>query len=882
MKKPLETWTAMGGEQSPLGPQVKAPSWAAQFAPNAVTSPPAEFETTGGHGGRIAFFSNGLIYWREGLGASVVMQYEAAEMGADTSARFRLLLLDHFIDVNGLALVNYDFGSYKETENYKAFKEANPDAVGDETHPAPGVPIADNTGIDTNDSAWMTGQSLAAVSFLSDLTSARLILNGMLNHAWSPTENLLRYTGNTKAFAGPDPTTQFAGCYFAAQAAKKAGDVNVLNLARSVIVKWIEMLFKCNGKVGPSGPLLLIPHLISLYEISKAIGVEQSDLDKITHLINEQKLAVALLTWGSLSAVAILDDNSLFALCTAASVGLQVTSLNIPEWLSIKLDDAGIDLESPNSGVNLAFWQLLAMHECIPSALQNRVTELLASATKSYEMMPLQWLGGGQAGVDACKPFVRDWSSANGDTDTNKRSLGNYLWRTDERGDPGSETFNRVDYLTLRGLFELDRSKWENAPHHIGVSCNLPIPNLGSFEIAGSIESDGNFSLTGKASIAPYGHQIQEATFTFSNDEIKLSGSLQLPGCAAIALSGQVKKDASFLFAGTLWAELNIGNCLIVADASGSGAATIRLSSSGDSHLVVFASVSLLGLKQGIDAAITGSGFVFDLNGSLPIASYELSCGADLAGTRKVKADGKCSFLIDQVVGPVQLAPGLPSLGRVSLQAGVKCSLEIEADVTSFKAKATAAFVFQGISCNVPPIQIDLVPNSLDAIPEAVVKHVVEHPVEILGELFEDVDKWLSAVRDKIITEVQNVADILSRHFAKDTAFITNAIRNTLGEGAEVAAKALKDIGESAENIANSLKGLGDSIENIGSALSGAGFSDSAIGDALRNTFGGPIEWPPHIKAPHVNHIKAPHVNHIKAPHVNHIKAPHVNHVKFF
>jgi hypothetical protein len=886
IKKPIETWTEMGGEHSSLGTQVVAPQWAAQFEPSAATSSPSEFKTTGGHGGTVAFFKNGLIYWRNGLAASIVMLYEEADMGGDTSARFRLLLLDHFTDVNGLVLVNYDLSKYKDLDSYTAYKQSHPEEVGDESHPIPGVPIADNTGIDTNDAAWMTGQALAAVSFLGDMVSAGLILEGMLNHAWSPTGNLLRYTGNEKKFAGPDPTTQFAGCYFAAQAAKAVGNDEVAGLARSVVVKWVDMLFRCNGKIGPSGPILLIPHLISLYQIAKAIDVEQSGLDKLTHLINEQKLAVAILTWGTLSAVAILDDASLFALCTAVSVGLQVTSLSIPEWLNIKLDKAGIDLESPNSGVNLAFWQLLTMHECIPTALQNRVTEQLAATTKSYDMMPLQWLGGGQNGVDDCKPFVQDWGAAFGDTDTNRPSLGNYLWRTDNRDDPGSETFNKVDYLTLRGLFSLDRAKWENAPHHIGVSCNVPVPNLGAFEIAGSVESDGTFSLTGTTSITPFGHQIHETSFTFNNDGMTLSGELKLPGCAAITLFGEIKKDASFLLAGTLWTELNIGNCFVVADASGSGAATIRLSSSVP-HLEIVASISLLGLKRSLNTEIKGSGFAFDLTGTLSVASYNLACAADLAGAGMVRAVGKCSFQIDQVVGPVQVAPGMPSLGRISINAGVTSTLEIEASDTSFGAKSTAAFVFQGITCSVPPIMIDVVPDSLDAVPAAIIKYVVEHPAEILGELFDDVNKWLNAVRDKIITEVQNVADVLSRQFRKDSEFIANAIQNTLGHGVDAAADGLRRIGETADKVASILKSLnGGTVSHaiVRAALEFAKYSVAEVSDAMQHAFGEvPHQDSPAIPAvdtyliPHLDTAAGPHVDAWAIPHVDTASGPHVD-----
>ena len=238
--------------------------------------------TTGGHNGQVAFFRNGLIYLRDGLKAPDVMTYDTPQMGFDASARFRLQLLDQFTDKNGLVIVDYKLTDYI-TENKKTNSALS--------SLDPNIPIADNPYQDTNDSAWMTGQALAVVAMAGDMTAAEFILKGMRDHEWSATGDLLRYTDNTEPFKGMDPSTQIAGCYFAWKFAHSAGNQEVQDLAKEVIAKWIDEVYRCNGTLGPGGPKMLLPGLISLDEVAGKMGLDQTRLDNVSLLINEQKVA---------------------------------------------------------------------------------------------------------------------------------------------------------------------------------------------------------------------------------------------------------------------------------------------------------------------------------------------------------------------------------------------------------------------------------------------------------------------------------------------------------------------------------------------------------------------------------------------------------------
>ena len=111
-----------------------------------------------------------------------------------------------------------------------------------------------------------------------------------------------------------------------------------------------------------------------------------------------------------------------------------------------------------------------------------------------------------------------------GDTDTKTPSQGNYAWRTAKRDGPGSETYNRVDYLVLRGLFNLDTSVWSHAPGHFGVSFDLPIPQLGSVHFSGSVNTNDTFSIAGKGSFTPFGFNLVNAVFTLYHSEVDNAG----------------------------------------------------------------------------------------------------------------------------------------------------------------------------------------------------------------------------------------------------------------------------------------------------------------------------------------------------------------------
>src|SRR5262249_16350194 len=149
----------------------------------------------------------------------------------------------------------------------------------------------------------------------------------------------------------------------------------------------------------------------------------------------------------------------------------------VPNWLKMDVDIGTLD----PSGLNLLFWEDLVMHDCAPSWLLNQDTMMLAGATSIYNMIPYRCLPGDSTRLAASQSFVSDWESStySASNGNSLASSGDYWWRHEDHGGPRSYTWNRLDYLVLRGLFNLDPSGWQNAPAHFGVSFDLTIPHVG-------------------------------------------------------------------------------------------------------------------------------------------------------------------------------------------------------------------------------------------------------------------------------------------------------------------------------------------------------------------------------------------------------------------
>ena len=293
----------------------------------------------------------------------------------------------------------------------------------------------------------------------------------------------------------------------------------------------------------------------------------------------------------------------------------------------------------------------------------------------------------------------------------------------------------------------------------------------------------------------PTGVTIGDETF---DPGLALQGTLGFLGLS-LFVKVVVYPNSGVLAHGSLSDRVNIGNVLIASDVEGVGPPSITLNTSRAPFLEITAAIQLLGLRESIEATVDSSGFEFTITRNLAIAKYSLTCKAN----PPIDFAGKGTFLfgIDESIGPIQLAPNTPSLGRIALKAGFNGELSINSSVNGFLGTAKGGFQFQGMKFKVPELRLSVAPQNIEEFPRRVVRQIVDNAEEIFSDLFEDADKWLLAVRDKVIKEVENIAAVLKKHFVKDPEYIADAIQNKLGQGVEAAAKGLRSIGESAKQL---------------------------------------------------------------------------------
>ena len=101
----------------------------------------------------------------------------------------------------------------------------------------------------------------------------------------------------------------------------------------------------------------------------------------------------------------------------------------------------------------------------------------------------------------------------------------------------------------------------------------LQLPGgLGEVFVFGSIDSKGDYSLTGGADIFPLGFQLSSATFTLDNSGLTASGTLQLPDLGTVNVGGSVDKHGNFSLVGSGTLSpfgLNLGSATVTLDNGG-------------------------------------------------------------------------------------------------------------------------------------------------------------------------------------------------------------------------------------------------------------------------------------------------------------------------
>jgi hypothetical protein len=85
----------------------------------------------------------------------------------------------------------------------------------------------------------------------------------------------------------------------------------------------------------------------------------------------------------------------------------------------------------------------------------------------------------------------------------------------------------------------------------VALATDVTIPGLGQAHLSGSVQSNGQFSLTGSANLTPAGFSMANASLTLSNSGLAVAGSVAIPGLGQASLKGSVQSSGQYTLTGS-------------------------------------------------------------------------------------------------------------------------------------------------------------------------------------------------------------------------------------------------------------------------------------------------------------------------------------------
>lgn len=251
----------------------------------------------------------------------------------------------------------------------------------------------------------------------------------------------------------------------------------------------------------------------------------------------------------------------------------------------------------------------------------------------------------------------------------------------------------------------------------------------------------------------------------------------------------------------------------------------------------------------------------------------EFQLGEQVSPLMRVDLHGKFDSLTNldaggSIVVGINRGLDLGPLGHISVDVNVNGSVDIGYQGGSAHASFQGGFVFQGIDCNIPQISLDVSGPALQNIAETLWSEISD----IISKLLLDADRWLSWLKDNLISGVGQTAEEVGK-------VLSDVYRLSSDE---IAQKTTQILSYGVEQTAQALKGAGVAAEAAVGALQNAGYQTAEIASAIPNVFTGAhvdtsfghIDTP---AGPHVDTPGAPHVDTPGAPHVDTPGAPHVD-----
>ena len=190
----------------------------------------------------------------------------------------------------------------------------------------------------------------------------------------------------------------------------------------------------------------------------------------------------------------------------------------------------------------------------------------------------------------------------------------------------------------------------------LSVTAGVPIPNLGDFDFTGTVDNQGNFSLTRTQNITIDGY-VTNTTLTLTNTSLSAASALTIPTVGTINLAGTIDSQGDYSVTGTY--NLTIAGYSVVPSF------TLTNTSLAVTANVIIPNVGPVGMTGTVD---NQGNFSLTRTGDITIAGYTLNATMTLSNTKlSVTAD-----LSVPSAGVIPVTGWVTSSGQFSLTGTIK------------------------------------------------------------------------------------------------------------------------------------------------------------------------------------------------------------------
>jgi hypothetical protein len=307
---------------------------------------------------------------------------------------------------------------------------------------------------------------------------------------------------------------------------------------------------------------------------------------------------------------------------------------------------------------------------------------------------------------------------------------------------------------------------------------------------------------------------------------LSIRGTLGILGMELL-VNVRIRPNNGVFASGALKEKVEFGRVLCISNATGDGPPSMLLDTTGSPMLQLSGKLLFLGLSETIEAAVDRSGFQLRLERNMGVGRYALD--VKFESVTKFQANGSFEFGLSASINT--------DLGKIVLDTGFSGALAVQMRNGVFELNATGSFVFVGNVLKIPRLRITTEFDSLEEIPPKIRQLVIDRAKDVFQSVLEDPAKWVQAIADKGIREVEDVAKQLKERFDKDAEFIGRQLKTVLLKSSVEVGQALKGIGEAPERIATILRDLNDPAANVREALERIGIPAAEVGRIMRDVF---------------------------------------------